>query len=74
MVMPTRHVAGLEDLGPEEASDIWSGVTEAVKVLKASYKPDGVNLGANLGVAAGEGCLTISTFTSCPAGRGTPTS
>ncbi len=55
MVMPTRHVADLEDLGPEEASDIWCGVTQAVKVLKASYKPDGVNLGANLGVAAGAG-------------------
>ena len=30
-------------------------MTQAVKVLKASYKPDGVNLGANLGVAAGAG-------------------
>jgi len=55
MVMPTRHVADLEELGQAEAGDIWSGVTEAVRVLKASYKPDGINLGANLGVAAGAG-------------------
>jgi diadenosine tetraphosphate (Ap4A) HIT family hydrolase len=55
MIMPTRHVADLEDLGPDEASAVWCGVTAAVKVLKASYKPDGINLGANLGVAAGAG-------------------
>jgi ATP adenylyltransferase len=45
MVMPTRHVAELEDLAPEEAGDIWEGVIAGVRAVKAAYKPDGANLG-----------------------------
>jgi ATP adenylyltransferase len=55
MVMPTRHVAELEDLAPEEAGDIWEGVIAGVRAVKAAYKPDGANLGANLGRAGGAG-------------------
>ncbi len=55
MIMPTRHVAELEKLEPDEASDLWHGVRSAVGALKSAYKPDGINLGANLGKAAGAG-------------------
>jgi ATP adenylyltransferase len=55
MVMPVRHVADLEGLAAGESSDLWQGVQLAVVALKAAYKPDGVNLGANLGRAAGAG-------------------
>jgi diadenosine tetraphosphate (Ap4A) HIT family hydrolase len=55
MVMPTRHVADVEDLTPEEAGDVWEGVRAAVRAVKEAYKPEGVNLGANLGKAAGAG-------------------
>jgi diadenosine tetraphosphate (Ap4A) HIT family hydrolase len=55
MVMPTRHVADVEDLTPDEAGDVWEGVRAAVRAVKEAYKPDGVNLGANLGKAAGAG-------------------
>jgi diadenosine tetraphosphate (Ap4A) HIT family hydrolase len=55
MIMPTRHVAELEELEPDEASDVWQGVRSAVGALKSAYKPDGINLGANLGKAAGAG-------------------
>jgi diadenosine tetraphosphate (Ap4A) HIT family hydrolase len=55
MVLPTRHVAELEDLGPDEAADLWGGVRRAVVALKAAYQPGGINLGANLGRAAGAG-------------------
>ncbi|MDQ3147713.1 MAG: HIT domain-containing protein [Actinomycetota bacterium] len=55
MVMPSRHVADLEDLGPDEAAELWSVATAAVVALKAAYSPEGVNLGANLGRAAGAG-------------------
>lgn len=55
MVMPVRHVAELEDLEGEESAALWAVVTRAVRVLKAAYRPEGLNLGANLGRAAGAG-------------------
>jgi ATP adenylyltransferase len=55
MVMPTRHVAELEDISSDEAGALWATLSDAVRALKASYHPDGVNVGANLGRAAGAG-------------------
>jgi len=55
MVLPARHVGELEDLEPAESAELWDGVRRAVVALKAAYHPGGVNLGANLGRAAGAG-------------------
>ena len=55
LVMPRRHVGGLEELTPEEASELWSAIRDAVVAIKATYAPDGLNIGANLGRAAGAG-------------------
>ena len=55
LVMPTRHLASPEDLSAEESMAVWGGVTEAVGALRAAYRPDGLNVGANLGRAAGAG-------------------
>ena len=53
MVLPYREVADLEDLAPDEASELWATVTDAVATLKSAYRPEGVNVGVNLGQAAG---------------------
>jgi ATP adenylyltransferase len=55
MVMPVRHTGDLEDLGAAEAAALWAGVGAAVVAVKAAYGPDGLNVGANLGKAAGAG-------------------
>lgn len=55
MVMPTRHVRELEELTEDEAADLWHGIRGAVSAVKRAYKPDGANLGLNLGRAAGAG-------------------
>lgn len=57
MVMPVRHVGDIEDLDTAsgEAGELWAAVTDGIRALKAAYGPDGVNLGANLGRAAGAG-------------------
>jgi ATP adenylyltransferase len=55
LVMPTRHVADMEDLDDAESAALWSGAQSAVRALKAAYRPDGLNLGANLGRSAGAG-------------------
>ena len=53
MVLPYREVANLEDLTAEEATETWSTVTHAVQAVKAAYSPGGVNVGINMGRAAG---------------------
>jgi len=55
MVMPVRHVGDLEALGAEEMAALWAGVGQAVRAVKAAYRPDGLNVGMNLGRAAGAG-------------------
>jgi ATP adenylyltransferase len=55
MVMPIRHVGQLEDLTSDESAALWGGVTAAVLALKSAYRPEGINLGVNLGEAAGAG-------------------
>jgi diadenosine tetraphosphate (Ap4A) HIT family hydrolase len=55
MVLPVRHVGELEDLHPAEAAELWDGVRRAVVALKEAYRPGGVNVGINLGRAAGAG-------------------
>lgn len=55
MVLPNRAVTDLEELAPGEAAELWAGVTDAVRAIKAAYRPDGVNVGLNLGLAAGAG-------------------
>jgi ATP adenylyltransferase len=53
MVLPYREVGNLEDLTEAEASELWAAVTVAVQTVKAAYRPGGVNVGINLGRAAG---------------------
>jgi ATP adenylyltransferase len=55
MVAPYRHLEHLRDMSPEERLEITDLTIEAVEILKAALKPDGLNLGYNLGEAAGAG-------------------
>ena len=55
MVAPYRHVPTLEDLTAEERNEHFELVSRSVTVLKEVFSPDGFNLGANLGKAAGAG-------------------
>ena len=53
MVLPYREVADLQQLSPVEFSELWETVAAAVSALKRAYQPDGLNVGLNLGRAAG---------------------
>ncbi|GAC1587359.1 MAG: HIT domain-containing protein [Acidimicrobiales bacterium] len=55
MVLPSRHVGEVEDLGDEESAELWEMTRCGVAALKSAYQPGGVNIGANLGRAAGAG-------------------
>ena len=53
MVLPYREVGSLEELTDDEIAELWPMVTDAVRAVKAAYAPGGVNVGINLGKAAG---------------------
>lgn len=55
MIFPSRHVAELEDLTPDEESQLWRAIVDATRTIKQVYSPGGVNVGANIGRAAGAG-------------------
>ncbi|MGA3352192.1 MAG: HIT domain-containing protein [Acidimicrobiales bacterium] len=55
MVLPIRHIRDLPELTDEELAELSSGVRDAAAAVRAAYKPEGMNLGVNLGRAAGAG-------------------
>lgn len=55
MVLPLVHVRELEDLEGEPLTELWATVTASVRSIKTAYRPEGLNVGANLGRAAGAG-------------------
>ncbi len=55
MVAPYRHLANLEDLNREELSELMGLVSRSVGWLKKALKPEGFNIGMNLGKIAGAG-------------------
>jgi ATP adenylyltransferase len=55
MVMPIRHVGEMEDLTGGESGAVWDGVTGAIRALRSAYRPEGLNIGINLGRVAGAG-------------------
>jgi len=55
MVIPRAHVAELGALSAEVHADLQEELRRAVAVLKKVYAPEGMNVGMNLGKAAGAG-------------------
>ena len=55
MVAPRVHVGGLEDLDDAQTADLMRALKRTITVLKASLKPEGFNIGANIGRVAGAG-------------------
>jgi ATP adenylyltransferase len=55
MVAPVRHTGDLADLEPSETADLMSAVQESLRLIRKTMSPDGFNVGANLGKAAGAG-------------------
>ena len=55
MVVPYKEVADFNGLTDEEVADLWRLVRRCTNALKAVMKPDGFNIGINLGKVAGAG-------------------
>jgi ATP adenylyltransferase len=55
MVVPYLHIATPEELPEETLMEMMRLTRDAVKHLRAVYRPEGLNLGMNVGQSAGAG-------------------
>ncbi len=53
MVVPSVHRAKLHELEPEVREELMARVSESAEILEAVYSCEGMNVGANIGSAAG---------------------
>jgi len=57
MIVPYTHIPDLKDCDAETLAEMMLLAQRAEGALAAAYKPDGLNLGMNLGRAAGAGVI-----------------
>ena len=55
MIVPYEHVDQLQKLAPDAAAELMTLTQKLEGVLRQLYCPDGINLGMNIGKAAGAG-------------------
>lgn len=55
MVVPYRHAPSIEDLTDEESLELIRLVKVSLRALREAYKPQGFNIGVNIGEVAGAG-------------------
>ena len=55
MVAPIAHVATLAALTRDDASELMALTQDATAAVQAAYSPEGINVGVNIGRAAGAG-------------------
>ncbi len=55
MVVPYRHAADLAGIDEAGASELMALTRASERHLRSIYRPDGLNLGMNIGASAGAG-------------------
>ena len=55
LIVPRRHLADPQDLSSAAYQALTEALRQATSVVKASFRCDGINVGMNLGRAAGAG-------------------
>jgi ATP adenylyltransferase len=57
LAIPFREVGDIEDLNPAESADLMATIVFGKRLLGATLKPDGFNVGFNLGEAVSGGSI-----------------
>jgi ATP adenylyltransferase len=55
MVAPYRHTPDVDELDDDESAEVARLIKSAVGWIKKAYRPQGFNIGANIGSAGGAG-------------------
>ncbi len=66
MAVPLRKVSELAELRENEVSDLFALLAQAQKILRKVMRPEGFNIGLNLGECAGAGVLDHLHFHIVP--------
>src|SRR3954471_23415524 len=59
LVVPRRHIADFFDLTPEEQAAMLALLNQARRVIGEEQRPDGYNIGLNIGKAAGQNRMHV---------------
>ncbi len=70
LVAPLRHVGCITLLTPQEGQAVMAMVQKATAVLDRHLKPDGFNIGCNIGASAGAGIADHLHFHIVPRWQG----
>jgi len=70
MVAPYRHIGEMEKLKIDEMKELMELSVRAIRILKKALKPDGFNLGINLGKISGAGLASHLHFHIVPRWQG----
>ncbi len=57
MIVPNAHLPSLKDLDADSRAELMELATQATRVIDMVYRPEGFNLGFNIGSAAGAGIV-----------------
>ena len=55
MVVPFKHLANLDEASKESTDELMDLTKKSQSIIREVYEPNGINLGMNLGKAAGAG-------------------
>jgi diadenosine tetraphosphate (Ap4A) HIT family hydrolase len=59
IVVPKRHVADFFEMTAEEQGAVLALLNEARRIVQEKHSPDGYNIGANIGAAAGQSRMHV---------------
>jgi len=59
LVVPRRHVAGFFEMTAEEQAEVLQLLNHAHRFVEQRFAPDGYNIGANVGKAAGQNRMHV---------------
>ena len=59
LVIPKRHYASVFEATTEEFMAIWAVIGRAKKLIELQHRPDGYNIGVNVGEAGGQSVFHV---------------
>ena len=66
LVLPSSHIADLDELETEPYIDLMRLLKKSIKILQKALHPAGINTGLNMGAAAGAGIASHLHFHIVP--------